>query len=238
MRQESTPWWLQGISLCGYEGEGDGGDSNSGGSSGSGTSSDDAGSSGAGNDNDGDDGDEDLPDDKDVAGLKSALQKERADRKAKTRAERALLKELNELKKKQQDIEDKDKSEAEKAKAEAERSKAAVTKLAERFRNQAVDSLIEKVARDLKFKDTDDAISLVKRADIEVEQDENDPAEITVNRKSVEKAVKALADQKKHLIDAEGEGDPSGSKFGGGGNHGQRSKLSEEALKEKYSALR
>lgn len=172
--------------------------------------------------------DEDDDSKRDTAGLKSALQKER-------RAAKQAAKDLKAANKRLEELDQKDKSEIEKAKTAQAKADEKVTKLATRLRTQAVDVAIKDAARALKFKDEDDAVSLVSRKDISVEQDEDDPSDIEIDLKSVKAAVKALADRKKHLIDAEGEGEKSGSKFGGKG--GDKQKQTEESLKELYPAL-
>ena len=168
------------------------------------------------------------PEKEDVSGLKSALEKERSDRKA-------LEKQIKELNKFKETIESKDKTESEKAKDEAAKSAEKVTKLATRLRSTALESAIAKAATKANFRDVDDAISLVKRDTITVEQDEDDPADIEIDEKSVEKAIKLLAEAKPHLLVAEGERTPSGSKMGG---KGSKTEADEEALRKKYSSLR
>lgn len=108
--------------------------------------------------------------------------------------------------------------------------------LAVKLRDQAVDQEIVKIASKLNFRDIDDALTLVKRADIEVDQDDDDPSEIEVDLDSVETAIKALATKKPHLLLAEGDREPSGSKFSGGKGK-KKADASEEALKNKYPAL-
>lgn len=181
-------------------------------------------------DDDDDDDDPPKPDDQDTAGLKSALEKER-------KARKQLEKEARQLRKFKDEKESADLGESEKAKKKAADAETKVSKLADRLRTQAVDSAISKIAGRMKFRDVDDALAQVVR-DTEswIEQDEDDPSEIEVDEGAVEKAVKALADKKPYLLDAEGEELPSGSKFNGKKKSGDE--MSEEALRAKYPALR
>ena len=88
----------------------------------------------------------------------------------------------------------------------------------------------------MKFVDLDDALRLIDRELIDVEQDEDEPDEITIDEKSVDDALKSLVSKKPHLI-GETKPLPSGSKFGGG-KHGKQEPDPDEALKDKYPALR
>jgi hypothetical protein len=157
------------------------------------------------------------------------LQAERADRKK-------LEKEVKKLRKVQEDAENADASEADKARKEAEAAKGSVTALSTKLRTTVVDNEITRFAAQMKFRDLADALMYVNRSSIEVEQDDDDPADIEVNEATVEAAVKALAKKKPYLLQADGDVDETG------GNVGRRGKkddaLSEEALKEKYPALR
>lgn len=189
---------------------------------------------------DDDDEDEDDPDkekskegegegkDKDTDNLKSALQKERAARKK-------LERELRSANKFKKETEDKDKSEADKAKDDASSATEKATKLAERLKKSTVDNVLIKLATKMKFVDLDDALSLVDRSLIEVDQDEDDPADIEVDEATVKTALDALKKKKPHLIVAEGQEGKSGSKFGGGRKSQEEG--SDEALRAKYSAL-
>lgn len=195
-------------------------------------------------DDDGDDGDEGTGDDgkkkegdegkkegdEDAAdNLKKAL---RAERKQRKQFER----ELKQLRQLQTDKKDGDDGEAAKLQKKADNAEAKATRLAERLLKTAVDGAIVKAATKLNFRDVDDALAQVKW-DLEawVDQDEDDPSEIEVDAEAVERAVKKLAESKKYLLKVDGETDPSGSKFGGKGNNNDA--LSEQKLREKYSAL-
>lgn len=168
----------------------------------------------------------------DVAGLKSALAKERENNKNLKQAEKDLKAAQARLK----EIDDKDKSDGEKATEAATKAAEKVTKLATRLRDQALDTIIEREARKAGFKDTDDALKLVDRSSIGVEQDEDDPSDVQIDDKSVKAAVEKLAKAKEHLLGGEGDGAPSGSKFGGGKKNTKEA--SDAELTKKYPALR
>lgn len=223
MRYENEPWWLS-LGLTGFEGEEDSNDEDEGEEEESEEEEDDSESQ---EDNDeGADEDEEQEEDPNTSGLKSALRKERMARK---KAER----ELKRLKSQSSKGTEKEPEEEEDTSAlEAERSKG--ERLAQRLRDQAIDMVIQKYAKD--FKDTDDAIRFINRADIEVDQDDDDPSEIEVDIDSVKDAVKALAKKKAYLLKTESERAKSGSKFGG--KKKNTNEPTDEALRQKYSALR
>lgn len=178
----------------------------------------------------------------DNAGLKSALVKERRDRK---KAE----KDARDLRKFKEEHEGKDKTEVERLTAAETKSSARAAKLTEGFLNKAVDLEIIKTATKLGFADVDDAISLVKRADITSEQDEDDPSDVEVDSDSVKVALEALLKKKPHLKSSgkddeeEEEEEDKGSKRTGS-NVGSREKrgkpgtYSDDKLKELYPFLR
>jgi len=78
-------------------------------------------------------------------------------------------------------------------------------------------------------------LSLIDRSTIGVEQDEDDLADVEVDEKSVERAVKALAAKKPHLLIADGDEQPSGGKFGG---HKTKDEADQAALEARYPALK
>lgn len=160
--------------------------------------------------------------------LKSALQKERAARKKAERENKALAKF-------REDAESRDKSETDRAKDEASKAASKAQKLAERLRETAVDNAIIKAGGKLKFRDIDDALKLVDRGIIEVEQDDDDPSEVILDEGSVKSALEILAKAKPHLIIAEGQEEKSGSKFGG--SRKSQQDMDEEELKHRYPAL-
>lgn len=204
--------------------EGDPADDGAGGDAGAGDDggSDDGGDAGAATDDKGGD------DREDNSGLKSALQKERQARKN-------LEKELRGLKTAQEERDNADKSEVERAKAAETKAAEKVAALATKLLDSSLNTAITKAATAAKFRDPDDALALLNRADITFEQDEDNPADIDIDEKSIERAVKALAAKKPHLILADGDTDPSGGKFNGGRK--DQKPTDEEALKAKYPSL-
>jgi DNA-binding transcriptional MerR regulator len=237
--QEPIIWWDSHLSICGNDGEGDEGGEGGGSSGGTGTggtpSSGEQGEGGTGEGAEGGeegDEDEDIPDT--LEEIKAALKKERAG----SREAKALRRENARLQKLADEAAEKDKSEKEKAEGRATKAEGKLSKLAVGYKNNAVDRAIEQAARDARFHDPGDAIAQINRSSITVEQDDDDPTDVTVDKKSVVTAVKALAAAKKHLVkpdDGSGDGEPSGGKFGGGQKPGD--KKSEEALRVLYPSL-
>lgn len=164
----------------------------------------------------------------DNSGLKSALQKERQQRKD-------LERENRKLKAAQEEKELADKSEVERATAAEKKAAEKVAALAEQLLTTSLDNAITKAAQAAKFRDVDDALALINRKEITFEQDEDNPADIDIDAKSIERAVKALAAKKPHLILGDGDETPSGGKFNGGRK--DQSKTDEAALKAKYPSL-
>jgi len=164
-----------------------------------------------------------------IDGLKNALRRERA-------AAKKAQKDLKAAQKRIDDMDSKEKSETDKAKEDASKAESKAQKLASKLLTSAVDNAVIKHAQKLKFRDIDDALKLVDRTEIDVEQDEDDPGEIDLNDESVVSALKALAKAKPHLIVAEGQEDKSGSKFGGGRQKSQK-EMDDAELKAKYPAL-
>lgn len=221
MRKILLPKSLQGITLIGFEDE----------TPEQKTAREAAEAKAKEDDDDDDDGGDDGDKGKekeDNSGLKSALDKERKARKAAEKLARDAQKIID-------DAASKDKSETDQAKDKADKADAKSAKLAERLKVTAVDNVIIKLAGGLKFRDLDDALQLIARGDIEVDQDEDDPSDVTVDEKSVKSALEALAKKKPHLIVAEGQGDRSGSKFNGGKK--TEKDVDEEALRKQYPAL-
>ena len=179
-------------------------------------------------------GDEGKGASEDTSGLKSALEKERNDRKA-------MEKELKSLRAAEKKRADAELSEVDRLKNESEAEKAKSSKLAAGFRSNAVRTAVLEAARSAKFLDPSDALRSEVLDAIGVEQDEDDPSNVTIDKASVAKAVKALATSKKHYV---GTGTPevkqvpkSGSQFGGGSGAGNMT-ADEQALAAKYPALR
>jgi len=178
---------------------------------------------------DDDDEGEEEEEEPDNTALKTALKKERD-------ARRKLEKENKKLSRVKKSLEDKDATELDKAKNEALENKTKTEKLAAKLKQSALDNIIAKKAMNMKFVDLDDALRLVDRDEIDIEQDEDDPDEIEIDEKSVEAALKTLVAKKPHLV---GDAKPpaSGSKFAGGRN-GSKEPDPEQALIAKYPALR
>lgn len=182
-----------------------------------------------------DDDDDDDPKGRDTTKLKSALDKERKERKRLEKENRANAKRLKAL-------EDKDKTESEKAKGDAAEATEKAKNLSAKLLKNSVDTAIIKMAGKFNFADIDDALRLVDRNEIDVEQDEDDPSDVEIDEKTVEAALKALAKSKPHLVkkstdDDDDEDDTrphTGSKF----NRNGKKKVDEKAsLAEKYPAL-
>lgn len=173
----------------------------------------------------------------DTAGLKSALEKERADRKA-------LEKEVRALRKTQQSRDDAEKTEVQRATEAEARTAEKVAKLAAQFKSSAIESAIVKAARIAKFTDPTDAVRPEVIAALSVEQDEDDPTKVEIDEASVTAAIKKLAREKPHWLTQEQKGTPkpkSGSSFGGSGTAGtggQQVDPERAALLNKYPALR
>lgn len=217
--------------IIGAEGDGDGegeGGENGSGDSGDGSGDGDPGD-GDGDAGEGSDGSEggEKPD---VSGLKSALEKERAANKQKD-------KELKALRKAREAEENAKKSDLEKAQAEAEANKTKAEKLAAGFLKTNINGAIRRAAEKAGFIDPDDALAGISRDDITFEQDEDDPSDVTVDQKSVDRAVKALATKKPHFVKrGTDDGEPSGSQFGG--SKPKSKKSSDDQLRERYPSLR
>lgn len=170
----------------------------------------------------------------DTAGLKSALQKERADRKA-------MEKELKALRSDKQSKDDAEKSELQRAQDEAKRNSEKATKLAQGFKDSALRSAVLAAAGKAKFTDPSDALRPEILSAIGVEQDDDDPTNVTVSVDDVTAAIKKLAKDKPHYLapaEVKQQRPPkSGSSFGGSGNSGTGD-AQKDALYAKYPALR
>lgn len=179
-----------------------------------------------------DEDDEDKPSKEDVANLREALRKSRREAKKAQRELRKATKTKPTTKPKEGEEDD----EARKLREAAEESDTKVKSLATRLKNTAIDNEIVKVASSLGFRDTDEAVALVSRTDEEdwYDQDEDDPAGITLEKEEIKAAVKALAKTKPHLLKSSSEGGDTGGDVGR--RRGQK-ELSEEKLKERYPVL-
>jgi hypothetical protein len=237
MRVTRNNWWMFITeSIIGFDEEGAGGtgEGGQGAGEGEGTGEEGAGE-GQGSQGTGSEG-EGASDD--TAGLKSALQKERESRKA-------LEKQLSAIQKAEQKKADAELSEVDRLKKENEAEKTRTTKLAQGFRKNAINQAVLKAAGAAKFIDPTDALRQEVLDAIGVEQDEDDPSQVTVDEASVTAAVKELAKTKKHFIQSEDGGQQqrqrqapkSGSSFGGSGNQNKQT-AEQQALVAKYPALR
>lgn len=167
--------------------------------------------------------------DKEANNLREALRKERKER-------RKFEREATRLKKDSDRAKDKDTSDADKARKDAEEAQGKTQRLAVKLRNTATDNVITKLATKMKFRDLDDALKLIDRSKIEVDQDDEEPEEIEIDETSVNDALKTLAKSKPHLLIAAGDGDPSGGNLGSKTN--EKDKLDDTKLKDLYPALR
>lgn len=187
-------------------------------------------------DEDDDDEDDESKSKKSTQGLKSALRKERMERKRLARELKKLQRTSPKPDEKsgenKEDEEEDEKSAAAVKKAEAAEERA--DKLAVKLATNAVDTVILKYAND--FKDVNDVLQFVDRKEIDVDQDDDDPSVIEVDEESVKDAVKALRKSKPYLLKSETERTKSGSKFNG--RKKDKTAISDEKLREKYSALR
>lgn len=185
-------------------------------------------------DDDDDDDSEEEDSNEDTTRLKNALKKERAIRRTAEKDAKTAKKELARKTKKEGTTEER-----------ATESEAKATRLAGRLRTNAVDLEITKAAQSLGFRDVDDALALVNRSDIDVDQDDDEPEDVVVDEDSVMDALKALAKKKKHLIrhaSDDDEADDLDEVEGASGSKmkGKRKKddpMSEAALRERYPAL-
>jgi len=166
----------------------------------------------SGNDEGSQDAAHDDADDPKVIGLKTALAQERLTAKQM----KAELKELRKLKEEKAARELADKSDLEQALIREEQEKNKTAKLAAGFLNERISNAVRVAAQAANFIDPEDAISGVDRASLVYEQDTSDPSVITLDVKSVQKAVKDLATRKPHFVRAgTDDGEPTGGKFGG-----------------------
>lgn len=238
MRVTRKTWWTELTTpIVGFdEGEGAGsGTSGEGAGEGAGSAGEGAGE-GQGSQGTGTEG---AGAGEDVSGLKSALEKERNDRKA-------MEKELKALRKAEETRTNAEKSEIDRAKDAEAKTSTKLEKLAAGFRKTAVNSAILKAATAAKFLDPSDALRPEVIEAIGVEQDEDDPSQVTIDEASVTKAVKALATSKKHYVTPAGgsqnnggqqqQKPKSGSQFGGGASQSNLT-ADEQALIKRYPAL-
>lgn len=226
-KYSSIDWSLFPEFILGAEGDDDADSSATGDSS----QEDQDGARGASDDSSGDTESHDEHDDADdpnVKGLKSALAKERRERAR-------LEKEAKARAKADEEAELKKKSDIEQAQERERKANERLEKLTAGYRTSAIDRAIERAAKD--FIDPDDAISGVDRSEILVEQDPDDPAKVTVDQKSVERAVKALGAKKSHFLKAgTTDGEPTGSQRSGSRRQ-DNEKTAEQVYRDRYPSL-
>jgi hypothetical protein len=223
MPVEELPWWID-LVFIGFDEEGE---------SESEEDEDDANSEDEEDEeDDAGDGEGETKPKQNTEGLKSALRKER---KARRDAER----ELKRITREKATTDEQDTKDVAAAKARADAADAKSEKLATKLKDSAVNEVIIKVATKMKFADLDDAIALIDRAELDVDQDDDDPSNVDVDEDSVSDALKALVKKKPHLIQVEGEGAAgrSGAKMGGR-RDGKSGDPDEDELRELYPALR
>lgn len=180
----------------------------------------------AGSDPD-EDEEEEIAEDDPAKGLKSALAKER-------RAAKAEKKRADALQREKDEAELAKKSEVEQAKIRADRATEKLAKLTEGFKRSAIENAIRAAASD--FVDPEDAVAGVDRSSITVEQDKDDPSDVTIDTKSVERAVKALAAKKSHYLKTgTNDGEATGGQFGGSK---RKQTTPDEVYKDRYPSLR
>lgn len=109
-----------------------------------------------------------------------------------------------------EEVEDKDKAKLQKKVSASEEK---VARLAKGFRTKAIDDAIKDEARKQGFIDPTDALLDSVRAEVDYEQNDDDPSDVDIDFESVEDAVKDLASRKKHLIGSGTPGGKSGGKF-------------------------
>lgn len=240
MNHTKQAWWLSlSASIIGFDeggtgGAGDGGAGDGGEGAAGAAGSTDGGSGEGAQGGEGAEGANSKDDD--TAGLKSALAKERADRKK-------LEKDLAAFRKAEQTKADAEKSDIQRLTDENSRTTAKAQKLAEGFKNNALETAILQAAATAKFRDPSDALRPEVLSAIGVEQDEDDPTKITIDSAEVTTAIKKLAKDKPHYItvttanNSGGSAPKSGSTFGGA-NNGGTIPPAQAALLTKYPALR
>ena len=187
------------------------------------------GNDGAGSDDANKDKVHDDADDPKVKGLKAALEAERKRAAAAEKRAKAAEKE-------KADRELAEKSDLEQSQVREQRATERAEKLANGLLQRDLNDAIRTAAVAAGFIDPSDAIDGVERAKLVYEQDGEDPTNITIDQKTVEAAVKALATKKPHFIKSgTDDGDPTGSQFGGSR---KKKTTTDDELRKKYPALR
>lgn len=195
------------------------------------SSEDESDAEGDDEDDEGGDSDQEAESKEDTEGLKSALQKERKERK---RLEREAKKRDRMAARQRAEEDDALKA----ARDENETLKQSNAKLAQGYLKTQLDGIITKYAAKARFRDIEDAINGIKVEDIDYDQDDDDPSDLEIDEASVEVAVNKLAEKKPHFVMADGDEEPSGSRFGGKKSGKKKDEADEQALRDKYPALR
>ena len=190
--------------------------------------------------------------DDDVAGLRSALKKERLARREAQKGLKTLRTEFEQFKNKQTQGQ-KEEEEAE-TKKQADAAAAKLERVSAGFARNAVDTAIVRALQGSnapKFQDHDDVLRLIDRDDIDVDQDDDDPSKVSVDAGDIKRALKDLAKRKPHLL-IKGEGGDQGKgsgdggdngqggktgRFGGANNNNSKSQSRRDELMKKYPAL-
>lgn len=163
-----------------------------------------------------------------LSGLKSALAVER-------KARKDLEKKLNQLAQAEARAKQTEEEKIAQLTKDFEASKTKSSNLAAAFLAVSLEEAIRKAAIEAKFRDPSDAIAMVDRSTIVVDQDEDNPHLVEVDSNTVKTAIKKLADVKKHLLlTGTEDGGQTGSQFGAQRKGGQ---LTEADYKAKYTSL-
>lgn len=197
----------------------------------------------SGDQDENDENDDDTDDDaeaesgKNVEGLKSALAKERASRRNFEKQAKALQREKEaEASKKKTDVEQ--------ATDRATKAETRATKLAAAFKDNAVNTAIIQGTSGMDPVDIEDILALVDRSGFDVEQDEDDPADVKIDKETVKSALKDLKKKKPHLFKKKNEEDEEDTSAGRSGSTvGSRERrtpknANEDQLRSRYPALK
>src|SRR5690349_10987797 len=168
-------WWLNLTSpIVGFD---EGGSSEGAGSSGdgrgTGQDSSGEGQGSTGGQGEGNSTGEGAKAGEDLSGLKSALSNERNQRKA-------LEKELREFREAKKAQEDQEKTEIQRLADDNGNLSAKLQKMAEGYRDTAIEAEVLKAATAAKFRDPSDALRREVLRDLPFEQDADDPTRVTV----------------------------------------------------------
>ena len=164
----------------------------------------------------------------------------KAERKLRSEAEKEakrLARENEELRRKDLDELERTKAERDDALSVRQEDQAKLAKLTEGFRRSAIIKAITDEATKQNFIDVADALAGVDEDSLGVEQDDDDPTQVTIDLKAVASAVKKLATSKPHYINkGTDDGDPTGSQFGGS-RRKNKDEDTETTLRNRYPNL-